>query len=130
MFEKATRLKLRFGTLRGALTVEDLWDLPLQTTRANGVSLDQIAIGLDRELKDTETKSFVTEAVQTDNSAVLALEIVKHIIAVKKAENAAQLAEVGKRERKQQLLDLIARKQDAQLSEKSVEELQAMVESL
>lgn len=130
MFEKATRLKLRFDTARGLLTVEDLWDLPLQTTRANGVSLDQIAIALHRQAKDATTLSFVDERTTGDQVLDLKLEIVKAVIATKKAEGAAAALAAGKRERKQKLLELIAQKQDAQLVEKSVEELQAMVEGL
>ena len=33
LFERATLLKLRFTTEYGMISVEDLWDLPLTTTR-------------------------------------------------------------------------------------------------
>ena len=44
MFEKASRIKLRYSTNRGVLSVEDLWDLSLE-------QLDPIAINLSKRLK-------------------------------------------------------------------------------
>lgn len=44
MFEKASRIKLRYSTNRGVLSVEDLWDLSLE-------QLDPIAINLNKSLK-------------------------------------------------------------------------------
>ena len=40
IFKQATKLKLRFSSVRGDLTVEDLWDLPL-TSKSN-LSLDGV----------------------------------------------------------------------------------------
>jgi hypothetical protein len=130
MFERASRLKLRFETPRGLLTVEDLWDLPLQTSRQNGVSLDQIAIDLNNQIKDATTVSFVEETTRSNEVLALKFDIVKHVIAEIKAENAARHTAAERLDRKQRLLELIAKKQDAALSEKSVEELTAMVDSL
>ena len=59
MFEQASRLKLRFTTARGSLSVEDLWDLPLTSTTGKP-NLDDIAKSLNRELRATsEETSFV-----------------------------------------------------------------------
>ena len=58
MFEQAARMKLRFDTPRGALSAEDLWDLPLTSTR--GLSLNDIAITLHHALKH-DTVSFVDD---------------------------------------------------------------------
>jgi hypothetical protein len=130
MFEKATRLKLRFESVRGFLTVEDLWDLPLQTTRSNGISLDILAIDLNRQIKDAATTSFVEDTPKANEELQLKFDIVKHIIDVKKAENAAVVDQRERAAKKARILEIIAKKQDASLESTSIEELQAMVGSL
>lgn len=130
MFEKATRLRLRFETAKGFLSIEDLWDLPLQTTRVNGVSLDQIAIELNRELKDAATVSFVDDAPKGNEELQLKFDIVKHLIDVRKAENAAIAVERERAATKQRILEIIAKKQDSVLENASIEELQEKLASL
>ena len=49
MFEKASRLKLRFSTSIGMLSAEDLWDLPL-SSRNGTANLDDVARNLDVDL--------------------------------------------------------------------------------
>ena len=109
---------------------EALFDLPLQTTRANGVSLDQIAIALDKKLCETPTVSFVDETTTANAELQLQFDIVKHIIEIKKAENAAAKAKQDAAARRQHLMELIAKKKDEALSAKSVEELQAELAAL
>ena len=65
MFEKAARLKLRFDTSKGLVTVEDLFDLPL-TVRNGGASLDNIAKGIARLIRETETESFVLTTTKAE----------------------------------------------------------------
>lgn len=129
MFQLASRLKLRFVSPRGALSVEDLWDLPLTSDR--GPSLDDIAKGLHKSLREADGEvSFVKPAMKKADTLQLQFDIVKHIIDIRVAErDAAQLAN-QKAATKQKLLSLIARKQDADLEGKSVEDLQAMLASL
>jgi hypothetical protein len=128
MFEQATRLKLRFDSPKGLLTTEDLWDLPLTSTR--GANLNDIAKGLNRELKAAADEDFVNPVVKPDIVPQLKFDVVKHVIDVRLAENDAARLSAERRDKKDRLLELIARKQDESLAAKSVEELQAMVESL
>jgi hypothetical protein len=88
MFEQAARLKVRYSTAKGQLTVEDLWDLPLTSTTGKA-NLNDIAKGLNRELKNADDEDFVNRATSTNTELALKFDIVKHIIAVRLAENEA-----------------------------------------
>jgi hypothetical protein len=54
----------------------------------------------------------------------------KHIIQVRQAENAAEVAASNRRAQKARIMELIAQKQDQDLAGKSLEELTAMVSAL
>jgi hypothetical protein len=126
MFEKASRLKIRFQSPKGPLLVEDLWDLPLRsdTGKAN---LDDIARALNKILKSQEDESFVTTSKPVDNVLQLKFDIVKHVIVTRLAENEAASKAKENAERKQKILGIIAAKQDEALAKMSVEELSKMV---
>lgn len=128
LFEKASRQKLRFDTVKGSLTTEDLWDLPLTSQR--GASLDGIAMGLNRELKDTTQESFVLPATTTNTLAQLKLDVVKHVIAVRQAENTAELVKREAAAKKQRILGIIDKKQNEKLEGASLEELEAELAAL
>ena len=131
IFATASRKGIRFLTPKGPLTIEDLWDLPLQsqTGRAN---LDDIAKGINKLVKEqAEETSFVSPTSSAvDQNNELALEVVKHIISVRVAERDAESLKKKRTEEKQKILSLIADKQDEALRGKSLEELQAMVSAL
>lgn len=129
MFEKATRQKLRFQTEKGLLSVEDLWDLPL-TSNHGRTNLDDIARGLHSQLKNSDDVSFVVKERKSNESVQLAFDIVKHIIDVKLVErDAAQLAATTK-EKKQQIMQLIANKEQSALAEMPLDDLRKMVEAM
>lgn len=130
MFEQALRLKLRFPSPQGNLTVEDLWDLPLTSTRPNTANLNNIAKAVSRLLKAESEEDFVNPRSGANETLQLSLDIVKHIIAVRQAENEATRLRAERTEKKAKLLELIARKQDQALEGKPLEELQEMVASL
>lgn len=123
MFEKASRLKLRFETSIGMISAEDLWDLPL--TSAKGPSLDAVAIKLHRGLKSGDDVSFVDKTRKSDETAQLRFDIVKRIIDVRLAENEAALAVRKNAETRQKILEIISEKEGESLKNMPLDELRA-----
>lgn len=130
MFERASRAKLRFASPQGSLSAEDLWDLPLTSARTNQANLNNIAKEVSRQLKTEGEEDFVNPKSGADEVLQLKLDIVKHVIQVRQAENETARAAAERRDKKAKLLELIERKQDQQLEGKPLEELQAMVAEL
>ncbi len=130
MFEKAARLKLRFESSNGALSVEDLWDLPLTGGTANKTNLDKIAMALSRQLKEEATESFVNKPPRPNGELQLKFDIVKHVIDVRMAEAEAAKNKADSKAKKDRIMEIIAKKQDAALENASTEELLKMVEAL
>lgn len=129
MFEKATRQKYRFDSLKGQLTVEQLWDLPLQAK--NGFDLDTVAKVVNQELKGVTEDSFIeTRSNPRKGELEDKLEVVKHIIATKQAENAAKLDEANRKVERERLQQILATKQAQQLEGLSVEEIQKRLDAL
>lgn len=129
IFELASKAKLRFTTMRGEMSTEVLWDLPLQSK--SGFDLDSTAKDVNARLKAVTDESFVnTKANPAKAELELKLEIVKHIIAVKQAENADRLAAAERAAKKTKLIEVLSRKQDAALEQLSPEEIQKQIEEL
>jgi len=122
MFQEASRIKLRFATTVGNISVEDLWDLKLS-------SLDGLAQCLHKQIKD-ETVSFIKEVKEEDTIPKLKFDIVKQVIDVRLEEiDAAKNAALIK-EKKQHILRIIADKESESLQETSLDELKKMLEEL
>lgn len=129
IFEQATRMRIRFETSVGHISVEDLWSLPL-TNQHSKANLDEIAIGLDRALKDAGTTSFVKPSTTSNARLQLSFDIVKHIIDVKVAERDAAETRQANADKKQRLLSILESKELEALSSKSVDELRAEINAL
>lgn len=129
MYEVALRNKFRFNSPKGLLTIEDLWDLPLQsaTGRAN---LDDIARGLFKELKGNDTISFVDPGTEKDTTLQAKFDIVKPIIDGRVAENTAASEARVRTEKKQKLLAILAKKEDETLEHMSPEDLRKAIAEL
>ena len=125
-FITASRMKVRFDTAKGLLSVEDLWDLPLNDGRVN---LDDIAIALLRELKGA-TESFVNKAKSANEELKIKFDVVVHVIETRLKElEEAKMARL-RAEKKSQILEIIARKENKDLEEKSLDELKGLLANL
>ena len=122
MFDKATRLKLRFESNKGLLSVEQVWDLSL-------TALNEMAKGLSRQVKAAETdeEDFIGAKSNVDSELQLRFDVVKHIIGVKLKERDDSKEAAERKADNQVILELIQRKKQQELENKSVEELQALL---
>jgi hypothetical protein len=129
-FIAATRGQIRFDSSKGQLTVEQLWDLPLTSTVGHP-NLNDIAKALHRVLKNSDDEiSFVTPVQKADTSNQLKFDIVKDIIAIKIAERDERTAAEAKRVQKNRIMELLAKKEDDSLAEKSTDELKALLAAM
>lgn len=122
MFETAARCKFRFP-FRGMVSVEDLWDLSVE-------NLDSIFKTLNYQVKQANEESLLVTKTTEDETLGTMIEIVKYIAKVKLEEEAVRLRARERREAKQRIMEIVASKQDADLRNKSIEELQEMINEL
>lgn len=129
LFAVATRRKYRFpatGNTGGTLNVEDVWDLNLKAKREGAASLDELAQKLDDEVQKLPRRSFVDDNAteSSDTDARNKLEIVLHIIQVKKAEAKANETAAVRAGEAAKLDALIQRKENQELENLDITELQ------
>ena len=122
MFEYVARNKVRFP-FKGLISVEDLWDLSL-------TNLDSIYRTLNKQVKQSEEESLLNTKTTVDKELDVQIAIVKHIVAVKLAEQEAREKASAKKAQKQKIMTIIASKQDEALQNSSVEDLQKMLDEL
>ncbi len=123
IFELASRAKYRFSTTKGDLTVEHLWDLPLQS-RGGHLDLDTVARSLHTALKATTEESFVSTS-SNPNKVVLEekLEIVKHIIKTRIEENRVHSERANRQEEVAKLKALLGKKNEQALETLTPEQI-------
>lgn len=122
MFEVAARTKMRFP-FKGMVSVEDLWDLSVS-------DLDSIFKTLNSQVKKAKEESLLATKTKEDEILSTMIEIAKYIVSVKLAEENARLQAKEQKEKKQKIMEILSTKQDADLQNKSVEELKAMLNDL
>lgn len=129
IFEYAVRNKLRFKSMHGELTVEQLWDVPLRSK--DDFNLNAVAKAASKAWKEISEESFVETARTPEHTRrEMALEVVKHVIDVKLAEEADAKRRADNKLEKEKLLKILAEKQDGKLSELSEKELQKRIAAL
>ena len=129
IFEQATRRAIRFESAKGDLSVEQLWDLPLQSR--NQFDLDTIAKTVNRQLNAVTEESFVSVRENPAKETLsLKLELVKHIISVKLQEAEEARNRANKASEKEKLLRLLDEKQNEALRALTPEEIQERLKAL
>lgn len=122
MFEIATRNKMRFP-FRGMVSVEDLWDLSAE-------NLDSIFKTLNSQAKQVKEESLLDNKSKEDEIIDIKIEIIKYIVKVKIEETDIRRKEKENKDKKQKLLSILKSKKEEDLQNKSVEEIEAMINEL
>lgn len=123
LFEKASRMKLRFDSQKGPLSVEDLWDIPLDGN--SNVTLDKIALELYKQSKAQVNEiSFVHPNEKKENTALdTKFELVKYIIDIRVVEREKAKKRSENARKRQELYALIQEQDAAALKSASREDL-------
>jgi hypothetical protein len=122
MYKEALQKKLRFKTNKGMITTEDLFDLSLQ-------NLNTLAIMLDKKVSEAPKKSFIEELPAEKNDDELRFSIVKDVINIKLKARKDNIDKAQVDARNKRIAELIAKKEDEALENKSIEELRAMIKN-
>ena len=122
MYKEALQKKLRFKTNKGMISTEDLFDLSLQ-------NLDTLALMLDKKISEAPKKSFIEELPAEENDDELRFNIVKDVINVKLKARKDNINKAQIDARNKRIAELIAKKEDEVLENKSIEELRAMIQN-
>lgn len=122
IFEIATKGKFRF-TFKGVISTEDLWDLSVK-------ELDSIFKGLNTKLKEVNEESLLQTKTIADKELEVKVEIIRYIVKVKLEEQEAKTKAKEMKEQREKIKEVLAKKQDQSLENKTQEELIAMLEEM
>ena len=128
--QRALVEKWRFETKRGALSLEEVYALPLKGN--NGVNLDEVAKAIYAQIpKDDTVISFVDD-VKTARATIAEaqLEIVKDRISQLQSAARAHQEEVARAQEVALYRSLLAKKQQEALENLSADELRARLDAL
>lgn len=123
IFVQAARKKLRFQSSKGQATVEDLFDLSLQ-------SLDSIAVAVNDTLEKETQKSFIKKRTTSSTDNTLRLDILKYVIETKQDEEDARKLRAENAAKKARLEELLLKKAEAKLENLSEEEIKKQLDAL
>jgi hypothetical protein len=130
IFLQGTKQGLRFDSPQGSLTIEDLWNIPLTTSRSNRASIEVLGASLLKTQRDLEgAGSILSTSTSTPEKRKVDLQvaILRKVAEVRQLDNAAKVNAAKKREEKETLLQVIA---ERELKEASIEDLKKRAASL
>lgn len=119
IYKYAAKNKLRFP-FKGNISVEDLFSLGL-------TDLDTIYKTLSKQVKADSEESLLTTKTKEDEDIKVKMQIVKEIFEEKQAAIEAGKKAAETRAKNQKIMEIISRKEDEDLNNKSIDELKAML---
>lgn len=122
MYKQASKLKLRFQTSKGSLSVEQLWGLS-QTDLSSAIKDVKKVLTKD----DDNELSFLDDTKVTDVENHLRFEILKDVYLTKKRETEDARIATENKAFNQKILGIIADKQEEGLRSKSISELRDLL---
>lgn len=130
IYKFAAQNRLRFSSVRGDLTAEQLFQLPLRS--GTGFDLDTVARAINAGLKEMTEESFVEDTAANPQKEALrvGLEVVKDVIATKQAENRATRTRMENAAQRKKILDAISAKKDEKLTQSTIEDLEKQLAAL
>ena len=123
IFEQAIRGRLRFQTSKGVLTVEDLWQLDVEV-------LDEIYEQLTATQQQTSGRSLLHRKSNDAQTLELKIQVVELVVNTKLAEAEAKVLATKRKDKREQLLQILQRQEDAELENLSPDEIRAMLAEL
>lgn len=123
IFERATRLKLRFESGKGLISIEELWQLSLE-------DLDAIAKKVNKKLKDEGEESFITTKTPRNTTLELELSVLKHIIKTKIDERDHAKLRAEKKTEAEFLKGLLLEKKTDQLKGLTPKQIENRIKQL
>ena len=120
-FQQATRIKLRFETVKGSIGIEQLWDLKI-------VELASAIKNVNKILKESKLEEDELDFLKGAKSKVneieqLRFDILKEIYTIRKSEEDEVKNAKAVQEHNEKIDALIAKKQSEELENLTVEEL-------
>lgn len=124
MYKQAAQLKLRFETPKGVLSAENLFDLSMTDL---STTIKKVNAQLKKEQTTDNELAFLegTDIVESQNS--LRFKILKDVYMTKKDARDAAALDYEKKQKKQRIAEIIAKKKEEALENMSIEELEAML---
>ncbi len=130
IFLEASKQKLRFPTAIGNLSVEQLWDLPLETGTANlYVLAEQLQETIAGEKKPSKALSFFKKEKRTNSKASLQFAIVEAIVTTRVEEVEEKEVAAVNKSKKAEIGKLIEAKKAEAMGQLSLADLEKMYKS-
>lgn len=128
IFEQASKQDLKFKIARGFVRPHELWIIPL--SNPDDFNLDFFAKDINAQIKAANEESFVKPKSASTEILELKLNILKRVIYVRQEESRAKEMALINSTKKDRLLGAIAKKEDEDMGNLSLDELKAKLKEI